>query len=153
MYTLNTFFQNLKNRSFKTPLPTGTWLPLISSSQKVITFHTDERTNIPVLTVRTDVKSASRNNLMRDFFAFSLTSEIVQRALKDGSKYQFSQLDFVLTPTRRVRQSRDWQILRRLTALLGITGVRQLLATQPKGPFSLARGKVRMGVLPSSLGE
>ena len=69
MYTLSTFFQKLfknfskpKNRSFKTPLPTGTWSPLISSSQKVITFfRTDGRTNIPVLTVRTDVKSATRN--------------------------------------------------------------------------------------------
>ena len=55
-------FSKPKNRSFKTPRSSGTWSPLISSSQKVITFRTDERTYIPVLTVRTDVKSASRKN-------------------------------------------------------------------------------------------
>ena len=56
MNTLSTFFRKFsklsknfskpKNRSFKTPLPTGSWSPLISSSQKVITFRTNGRTDV-----------------------------------------------------------------------------------------------------------
>ena len=76
MNTLSTFFQNFFFKNFSKPKKSivqntkvqrhVTPPPLISSSQKVITFRTNERTNIPVLTVRTDVKSANKNKYKKN---------------------------------------------------------------------------------------